>query len=150
VHDTQPAEAGRPALHHLAIAVTDLDAAVAFYRDALGLALERVEYVEREAVRVAFLPLRDGEIEILQPARDDTGVAKWLAKHGPGMHHVCIQVEDIEAVMARLAAHGAELINPQPVQRLDGSRYAFVHPKSAFGVLVELDEAAPGSQGGAS
>ena len=134
---------GRPALNHLAIAVTDLDAAVAFYRDALGLTLERVEEVEREAVRVAFLPLRDGEIEILQPTRDDTGVAKWLAKHGPGMHHLCIQVDDVEAVMARLAAHGAELINPQPVQKPDGTRYAFVHPKSAFGVLVELYEIAP-------
>jgi len=133
---------GRPALNHLAIAVTDLDAAVAFYRDALGLTLERVEEVEREAVRVAFLPLRDGEIEILQPTRDDTGVAKWLAKHGPGMHHLCIQVDDVEAVMARLATHGAELINPQPVQKPDGTRYAFVHPKSAFGVLVELYEIA--------
>ena len=129
-------------LHHLAIAVPDLDAALAFYRDALGLPVERIEHVEREAVNVAFLPLGDdgGEIEILQPTRDDTGVAKWLAKHGPGMHHLCVQVNDIEAALARLAAHGAELINPQPVQKPDGTRYAFIHPRSAFGVLVELYE----------
>ncbi len=132
-------------LNHLAIAVTDLDAALAFYRDALGLHVERVETVEREAVAVAFLPLGDGEseIEILQPTRDDTGVAKWLAKHGPGMHHLCIQVADIEATLARLAAHGAELINPQPVEKPDGTRYAFIHPKSAFGVLVELYQLPP-------
>ncbi len=137
--------AQHPRLNHLAIAVTDLDAALAFYRDALGLHVERVENVEREAVTVAFLPLGDGEseIEILQPTRDDTGVAKWLAKHGPGMHHLCIQVADIEATLTRLAAHGAELINPQPVQKPDGVRYAFIHPKSAFGVLVELYEIPP-------
>jgi methylmalonyl-CoA/ethylmalonyl-CoA epimerase len=135
----------QPRLNHLAIAVTDLDAALAFYRDALGLHVERVETVEREAVAVAFLPLGDGEseIEILQPTRDDTGVAKWLAKHGPGMHHLCIQVTDIDATLARLAAHGAELINPQPVRKPDGTRYAFIHPKSAFGVLVELYELPP-------
>lgn len=137
--------AQKPRLNHLAIAVTDLDAALAFYRDALGLHVERVETVEREAVTVAFLPLGDGdsEIEILQPTRDDTGVARWLAKHGPGMHHLCIQVGDIEATLARLAAHGAELINPQPAQKPDGTRYAFIHPRSAFGVLVELYELPP-------
>ncbi|MCS7059844.1 MAG: methylmalonyl-CoA epimerase [Anaerolineae bacterium] len=132
----------RPNFNHLAIAVADIDAALVFYRDALGLQVERIEEVEREAVKVAFLPLGDGshDIEIIQPTRDDTGVAKWLAKHGPGMHHVCIQVNDIQAALARLAAHGVELINPQPAQRSDGTRYAFIHPKSAFGVLIELYE----------
>ena len=125
-------------LNHLAVAVTNLEEALAFYRDALGLTLERVEDVPSEAVRVAFLPLGDGEIELMQPTRDDTGVAKWLAKRGPGMHHVCIQVSDIAATLARLKAHNVELINPEPVQKPDGTRYAFVHPKSAFGVLVEL------------
>lgn len=127
-------------LDHLAIAVPDLDAALAFYRDALGLELQRIEDVEREGVRVAFLPLGEGEIELVQPTRDDTGVVKWMTKHGPGMHHVCIQVADIEATLARLAAHGCELINPHPVAREDGTRYAFVHPRSTFGVLVELYE----------
>ncbi|MFC1463828.1 MAG: methylmalonyl-CoA epimerase [Candidatus Brachytrichaceae bacterium NZ_4S206] len=129
-------------LDHLAIAVADLDAALAFYRDALGLPAGKVEEVEREGVRVAFLALDDGEshIELVQPTRDDTGIVKWMAKHGPGMHHVCLAVPDIEAVLARLAAHGCELINPQPVARADGTRYAFIHPRSAFGVLVELYE----------
>jgi len=130
-------------LNHLAIAVADLEAALAFYRDALGIEAQRVEDVPREAVRVAFLPLRDGEIELLQPTRDDTGVAKWLAKHGPGMHHVCLEVDDLEQALARLAARGVELINPQPVAREDGTRYAFIHPRSAFGVLVELYEVRP-------
>lgn len=129
-------------LDHLAIAVADLDAALAFYRDALGLPLGKVEDVEREGVRVAFLALDDGEshIELVQPTRDDTGIVKWMAKHGPGMHHVCLAVPNIEAALARLAAHGCELINPQPVTRADGTRYAFIHPRSAFGVLVELYE----------
>ncbi len=127
-------------MNHLAIAVADLDAALAFYRDALGIEAQRVEDVAREDVKVAFLPLRDGEIELLQPTRDDTGVAKWLAKHGPGLHHVCLEVDDLEQALARLASRGAELMNPQPVTREDGTRYAFVHPRSAFGVLVELYE----------
>ncbi len=129
-------------LDHLAIAVTDLDAALAFYRDALGLAVHGIEEVEHEGVRIAFLPLDDGasRIELVQPTREDTGIVKWMTKHGPGMHHVCLAVADIEAALARLAAHGCELINPQPVTREDGTRYAFIHPRSAFGVLVELYE----------
>jgi methylmalonyl-CoA/ethylmalonyl-CoA epimerase len=127
-------------IDHLAVAVPDLDAALAFYRDALGLELQRVEDVPREGVRVAFLPIGEGHIELVQPTRDDTGIVKWMAKHGAGMHHVCIAVPDIEAVLARLAAHGCELINPQPVSRDDGTRYAFVHPRSTGGVLVELYE----------
>lgn len=129
-------------LDHLAIAVADLDAALTFYRDALGLELRGIEEVEREGVRVAFLSLDDGEshIELVQPTRDDTGIVKWMAKHGPGMHHVCLAVPDIEATLARLTAHGCELINPHPVERADGTRYAFIHPRSAFGVLVELYE----------
>jgi methylmalonyl-CoA/ethylmalonyl-CoA epimerase len=127
-------------LNHLAVAVPDLEAALSFYRDALGLRVERVEDVEREAVKVAFLPLGDGEIEIVQPTRDDTGIAKWLGKHGAGMHHLCIQVGDIVATLARLKAHNVELINPEPVQKNERVRYAFIHPRSAFGVLVELYE----------
>lgn len=127
-------------LDHLAIAVPDLDAAMAFYRDALGLDVQRVEDVTREGVKVAFLPIGDSHIELVQPTRDDTGIVKWMAKHGAGMHHVCLAVEDIDAALARLASHGCELINPQPVTRDDGTRYAFIHPRSAFGVLVELYE----------
>ncbi len=127
-------------IDHLAIAVPDIDAALSFYRDALGLPLAEVEDVEREGVRVAFLPLGDSHIELVQPTQAGTGIAKWLAKHGQGLHHVCIKVDDIEATLARLANHGAELINPQPVTKPNGTRYAFIHPRSAFGVLVELYE----------
>jgi methylmalonyl-CoA/ethylmalonyl-CoA epimerase len=127
-------------LDHLAIAVPDLEAAMAFYRDALGLDVQRVEDVPREGVKVAFLPVGDSHIELVQPTRDDTGIVKWMAKHGAGMHHMCLAVEDIDAALARLVARGCELINPQPVARDDGTRYAFIHPRSAFGVLVELYE----------
>jgi methylmalonyl-CoA/ethylmalonyl-CoA epimerase len=128
-------------IDHLAIAVADLEAALAFYRDALGLEVERIEALASEGVRVAFLPLQSGaRIELVQPTQEDTGIARWMNKHGPGMHHVCLAVPDIESALRRLAACGCELINPQPIIREDGTRYAFVHPRSAFGVLVELYE----------
>ncbi|HQV70533.1 MAG TPA: methylmalonyl-CoA epimerase [Thermoflexales bacterium] len=128
-------------LNHLAIAVNDLDAALKFYQDALGVHCERIETVDAEGVKVAFLPLENGEIELMQPTRE-SGITKWLAKHGQGIHHLCVETPDIEAAMQRLAANGAELITPKPVQRENGTRYAFVHPKSAFGVLIELYEVA--------
>jgi len=133
-------------IDHLAIAVTDLDAALTFYQDALGLSVEGVEDIESEGVKVAFLPLRSGaRIELVQPTREDTGIARWMGKHGSGMHHICLAVTDIESMLSRLAAHGCELINPQPVVRKDGTRYAFIHPRSAFGVLIELYEKPEGS-----
>ena len=125
-------------MNHIAIAVTDLDAALVFYRDVLGLRLDRVEEVKEEKSRVAFLPLGNSEIELVQPTADDTGVAKWLARHGPGMHHVAIQVKDIVAAMERLKSNQVELINLEPRHKSDGTLYAFIHPRSAFGVLIEL------------
>jgi methylmalonyl-CoA/ethylmalonyl-CoA epimerase len=129
-------------INHLAIAVPDIEAALSFYRDGLGLELQGIETVEREGVKVAFLPLGESHIELVEPICSDTGIAKWMGKHGQGMHHVCIQVEDISATLARLQAKGVELINPQPVLRENGTRYAFIHPRSTFGVLVELYEIA--------
>ena len=96
--------------------------------------------VEREGVKVAFLPLGESHIELVQPTREDTGIVKWMSKHGAGMHHVCVEVSDIDAKLAELAAKGIELINPQAITRDNGTRYAFIHPRSAFGVLVELYE----------
>lgn len=125
-------------MNHVAIAVPDLDAALAFYRDALGLRVQHIDDVPAEKVRVAFLPLGDSEIELMQPTEEGTGITRWMAKHGPGMHHVCVEVPDIRASLQRLKAHAAELINPEPVQKPDGTLYAFIHPRSAFGVLVEL------------
>ncbi|MBN1967263.1 MAG: methylmalonyl-CoA epimerase [Anaerolineae bacterium] len=127
-------------INHVAIVVEDLQAALGFWQGALGLPLEHTADRPDEAVRIAFLPLGEGEIELLQPIDPDSGVAKYIAKRGPGMHHLCIEVDDIDATMARLREHAVELINDAPKTNPDGTRYAFVHPKSAGGVLVELYE----------
>ena len=127
-------------INHIAIAVPDLEAALLFYRDGLGLPVQEVDTVDREGVKIAFLPVGDSHIELVQPIRVDTGIAKWLTKHGAGMHHLCLAVSDIDAMLANLATKGIELINPQAIQRDNGTRYAFIHPRSAFGVLVELYE----------
>jgi len=127
------------AINHIAIVVEDMDAALNFWRDALGLPLQKTEDNPTEEVQIAFLPVGDSEIELLRPTTESSGIAKYLARKGAGMHHVCVEVEDIEGVMARLRAHGIELINDAPKLRPDGvTRYAFVHPKSTQGVLVEL------------
>ncbi len=127
------------AINHIAIVVEDMDAALNFWRDALGLSLQKTEDNPTEEVQIAFLPVGDSEIELLKPTTESSGIAKYLAKKGAGMHHVCVEVEDIEGVMDRLRAHGIELINDTPRLRPDGvTRYAFVHPKSTQGVLVEL------------
>lgn len=125
-------------INHVAIVVEDVREALAFWRDALGLPLQHTEINDAEAVEIAFLPIGEGEIELIQPTTDDSGVAKYLAKKGAGLHHLCIEVEDIAAALARIAESGAELINETPRTRPDGTRYAFVHPKSTGGVLLEL------------
>ena len=127
-------------INHVAIVVEDLDAALRFWRDALGLPLSKTEENPGENVAIAFLPLGESEIELLQPTDPDSGIGKYLAKKGQGMHHLCVEVDDIEAVIARLVGHGVEMINEAPRVREEGTRYAFVHPKSAGGVLVELYE----------
>ncbi len=127
-------------INHVAIVVEDLPTALHFWQEALGLDLQRTEDNATEAVRIAFLPLGESEIELLEPTTPESGIAKYLAKRGPGMHHVCLQVDDIEAAMQRLRDHQIELINETPRTREDGTRYAFVHPRSAGGVMVELYE----------
>ncbi len=125
-------------IDHVAVVVENLEAALAFWRDALGLPLTRTERNETEGVAIAFLPVGESEIELLEPTDAESGIGRYLAKRGQGMHHVCVEVDDIEGTMARLTAHGVELINETPRLRDDGTRYAFVHPRSASGVLVEL------------
>jgi methylmalonyl-CoA/ethylmalonyl-CoA epimerase len=125
-------------IDHIAVVVEDLDAALHFWQNALGLELGKVEEVKEEAVEVAFLSLDNAHIELVRPTTEDSGIAKYLAKRGVGMHHVCLQVDDIEASLARIAASGAELINETPRTRDNGTRYAFIHPKSTGGVLLEL------------
>jgi methylmalonyl-CoA/ethylmalonyl-CoA epimerase len=127
-------------INHIALAVNDMEAALAFWRDALGIELDRIEEVPSENARVAFLPVGATEIELVQPTESDTGLARYLEKNGPGMHHICVEVDDIEAMIAQLRGEGVELINETFRLRDDGIRYAFVHPKSTHGVLVELYE----------
>ena len=127
-------------IHHIAIAVHDLEAALAFYRDALGLEVTQRREVPEEGVEIAFLPAGEGEIELLRPLDPEGGVARFLEKRGEGLHHICLRVDDIEAAMERLRAAGATLLSSEPRVGADGTRYVFIHPKSAHGVLLELYE----------
>jgi len=131
----------KPSVHHIAIAVHDLDAALAFYQDALGLEMTERREVPEEGVEIAFLPAGDGEIELLRPLDETGGVARFLEKRGEGLHHICLVVKDIETAVERLQAAGARLLSDGPRVDAHGTRYIFVHPKSAHGVLLELYEA---------
>lgn len=129
-------------IHHVAIAVEDLDAALAFYRDALGLEVTERREVPEEGVEIAFLPTGESEIELLEPLDEESGLNRFLAKRGPGLHHICVKVDDIEAAMERLRGSGARLLGSEPKMGEDGTRYIFIHPKSTHGVLLELYEVA--------
>jgi len=126
-------------INHIAIAVEDIDQALAFWQDALGLTLHHVEDVPSQKARVAFLPVGEGEVELVQPTDPETGTAKFLREKGPGMHHLCIEVEHIDQALEDLKARGVRLINETALE-LPGRKMAFIHPKSASGVLVELYE----------
>jgi len=130
-----------PTVHHIAIVVRDLDVALRFYRDGLGLEMTERRQVGEEGVEIALLPTGEGEIELIRPLDEDSGVARFLAKHGEGLHHICLVVEDIEAAMERLRAAGAQLLSEEPRVGALGTRYVFIHPKSGHGVLLELYEA---------
>jgi methylmalonyl-CoA epimerase len=130
-------------VHHVAVVVRDLDAALAFYRDTLGLPLELVLPVPSDRVRIGFLTVGESRIELVEPTDDTTGVARFLASRGEGFHHVCFEVPDVAAALDELAAAGVELIDRAPRAGADGP-VAFIHPRSAHGVLVELVEAAGG------
>ncbi len=125
-------------INHVAIVVEDMEKSLGFWRDALGLELHELRDVPTEMSRVAFMPLAGSEIELVQPTSDDSGIAKYLAKRGPGMHHVCLEVDDIDGMMQMLKAKGIALINEEARVAADGKKYAFIHPKSTGGVLVEL------------
>jgi len=126
-------------LNHIAIVVKDIDASLSFWHDALGLTLDHIEDVPSQASKVAFIPIGDSEIELVQPTTSDSGVAKYLEKRGEGLHHLCFEVDQIESVLESLKAKGIQLINQTPLE-LPGRKMAFIHPKSANGVLVELYE----------
>ncbi|MGW8318535.1 MAG: methylmalonyl-CoA epimerase [Candidatus Promineifilaceae bacterium] len=125
-------------ISHIAIVVPDLDEAMDFWVDVLGLPLQHAEYVADQGVDVAFLPSGDSEIELLEPIDQSSGVARFMEKRGPGMHHICFEVADIESMLARLKEAGVPLINEEPTIGTGGKKIAFVHPKGTGGVLVEL------------
>ncbi len=125
-------------INHIAIAVDDMEGSLTFWRDILGLKLEELRDVSSEASQVAFLPAGESEIELVKPTTQDSGLAKYLAKRGPGLHHVCLEVDDLQAVLDRLKSHQVRLINEEARTTLEGRKYAFVHPESTGGVLVEL------------
>ena len=127
-------------IHHIAMVVEDLEGAVSFWQDALGLQLEYTETVPEQQASVAFLPVGEGEIELVKPTTDTSGMAKYLAKRGPGIHHVCVEVDNIMETLASLKAKGIRLIDETPRLGSGGKQYAFIHPASAQGVLVELYE----------
>lgn len=128
-------------IDHIAIVVEDLNNALEFFQGTLGLDLEGTASEPEQHVTVAFMPIADSEIELIQPDEADSGVARYLEKRGEGIHHICFEVTDLDAAMARLTAAGVELINEEPVTNSRGWRLAFVHPKTAHGVLIELYEA---------
>jgi methylmalonyl-CoA/ethylmalonyl-CoA epimerase len=125
-------------IHHIAVVVDDMEKSLSFWRDALGLNPSEVRDVPEQESQVAFLPAGESEIELVKPTSDDSGIARYLTKRGPGMHHICVEVDDIQAMLAQLKTAGVNLINERPVISADGKQYAFVHPESTCGVLVEL------------
>jgi len=130
-------------ISHIAIVVPELEEAMGFWVETLGLPLAYVEHVPDQDVDVAFLPSGESEIELLEPIGDESGVARFLEKRGPGMHHICFEVDDIEAMLVRMKAAGVPLINEEPTIGTGGKKIAFVHPKGTGGVLVELYELTP-------
>lgn len=127
-------------IDHIAVAVESIDKTLAFWRDALGMEVLRVGEVPEERAIVAFLSAGGSEIELVEPSTDDTGLGRFLRKQGPGLHHVCLEVDDIEGMLDQLMGKGIQLVDERPHVGADGRKYAFVHPKSTNGVLVELYE----------
>ena len=127
-------------INHIAIVVPDLEEGVGFWADALGMELGNVEDVPSQAVRVGFFEVGESHLELVEPTTEDSGIAKYLAKRGPGIHHLCLEVDDLEAALAQLKAKNVPLINEEPIEAAGGNRAAFIHPKGTGGVLVELYE----------
>jgi methylmalonyl-CoA/ethylmalonyl-CoA epimerase len=125
-------------INHIAIVLPDLDQSAKFWLEALGLPLEKVEKIPEQEVEVAFLPVGESHIELLTPTSEQSGVARYLDKRGPGLHHICLEVDDIEATLAQLKEAGIPLIDEQPKLTAGGKKLAFIHPKGTGGVLVEL------------
>jgi methylmalonyl-CoA/ethylmalonyl-CoA epimerase len=126
-------------IDHVGVAVPSIDAALAIYQ-ALGLTEAKREVVPGQKVTVAFLPVGESRLELLEPTSPDSPVAKFLEKRGGGIHHVCFAVEDLESALADLTRRGFRLIHSSPVPGADGKRVAFLHPEAGGGVLIELSQ----------
>lgn len=125
-------------INHVAIVVKDIEDAMKFWRDGLGLEIEQVKDIPEQESKVAILPLGDADIELVEPTSDDSGIARFLEKRGPGIHHVCFETDDIYGALEHLNQMGIRLINETPRINTEGKLYAFIHPESTNGVLVEL------------
>lgn len=125
-------------INHLGIAVKEMDEALKFWQDALGLENVHTETVEEQKVRAAMLPIGETKIELLEPTSEDSPIQKFLEKRGGGIHHIAVEVEDIKASLAKLKAQGARLIDEQPRTGAENCLIAFVHPSASGGVLLEL------------
>jgi methylmalonyl-CoA epimerase len=130
-------------LDHIGIAVQDVDKALAFYRDALGLDVEAPEDVRSQRVRAHFIPVGQSALELLEATAPDSAIAKFVEKRGPGIHHVTLRVEDIHAALDHLKARGVRLVDETPRPGAEGAQVAFIHPSATHGVLVELKQPAP-------
>jgi len=125
-------------INHVAMVVENLEKALKFWEGQLGLELDTIETVESMEVRIGFLPVGESKLELVEPLGSDSGVARFLNKRGPGMHHLCLEVDDIRGKLEQLAGEGVRLINEAPEVLDDGRMLAFIHPESTGGVLVEL------------
>jgi methylmalonyl-CoA/ethylmalonyl-CoA epimerase len=127
-------------ISHIAIVVPELGNALDFWVEALGLPLAHIEHEPGQGVDVAFLPAGESDVELLEPIDEVSGVARFMQKRGPGLHHICFEVDDIEATLERLKAAAVPLIDEEPTIGTGGKKIAFIHPKGTGGVLVELYE----------
>ncbi|MDO8721509.1 MAG: methylmalonyl-CoA epimerase [Syntrophales bacterium] len=131
-------------IHHIAVAVDNLDEAAKFYQNGLGLDLAGVDVVGAQKTKVGFFKIGGSNIELVQPAEPDSPLHKFLKTKGQGMHHVCFEVDDIEAEIKLLLENGATMIDQKPRPGAHNSRVAFIHPKCSSGVLIELVELSKG------
>lgn len=127
-------------INHIAIAVNDLEEAAKFYQNVMGLTLSGVEVVTAQKTKVGFFKIGESNIELVQPAEPDSPLVKYLGTKGPGIHHICFEVDDVEAEVKAFLEKGATMVDQKPRPGAHNTRVAFVHPKSSSGVLIELCE----------
>jgi methylmalonyl-CoA/ethylmalonyl-CoA epimerase len=127
-------------VHHIAIAVRSISEALPAFVDALGLTVTHTEEVDSQGVRVAVLPVGATWLELVEPMDEESPIRRFLSHHGEGIHHICFEVDDLEATLVQLKERGMRLVDDKPRQGVEGARIAFVHPSSTHGVLIELHE----------